>query len=60
MYKKLLKYNNKLGVISVTNINCTSSCLYQKDGKCTLENVSVQITKPTNDCIYFKNKENKE
>ena len=44
----------------MTNINCSSSYLYQKDGKCTLESISVQTITPTDDCIYYKNKENKE
>ena len=28
----------------MTNINCTADCIYQKDGKCTLSNLS-QMTK---------------
>ncbi|MGB9679119.1 MAG: hypothetical protein ACPL3A_03830 [Thermoanaerobacteraceae bacterium] len=24
----------------MTNINCISDCIYQKDGKCTLSNIS--------------------
>lgn len=40
----------------MTNINCSSSCLYQKDGKCTLENVSIKTITPTTDCIYFTSK----
>lgn len=44
----------------MTNINCSSSCLYQKNGKCTLENISVKSITPTDDCIYFRNKENKD
>lgn len=44
----------------MTNINCDSSCLYQKDGKCTLENVSVKNITPTSDCVYFKDISNKQ
>lgn len=44
----------------MTNINCSSSCLYQKDGKCTLENISVKSITPTDDCIYFKNKKDEK
>ena len=40
----------------MTNINCSSSCLYQKDGKCTLENTSIKIFTPTLDCMYYTNK----
>lgn len=42
----------------MTNINCSSSCLYQKEGKCTLDSISIKSITPTSDCIYFKNKEN--
>jgi hypothetical protein len=31
-------------VALVTNINCTADCIYQKEGKCTLSNLS-QMTK---------------
>lgn len=41
----------------MTNINCSSSCLYQKEGKCTLDNISIKNITPTSDCIYFTNKE---
>ena len=57
MYKIQIKFNNKLEVSFVTNINCSSSCLYQKDGKCTLENVSIKTPTPTADCIYYTSKE---
>lgn len=54
MYKKLKSFNNNtLEVISLTNINCSSNCLYQKDGKCTLEKVDSKPIISTSDCIYF-------
>lgn len=37
----------------MTNINCSSSCLYQKDGKCTLDNINMKGITPTKDCVYF-------
>lgn len=40
----------------MTNINCSSSCLYQKDGKCTLDSVYKKHITPTVDCAYFMNK----
>ena len=39
----------------MTNINCSSNCNYQKDGKCMLENVFETLITPTKDCAYFKN-----
>ncbi len=42
----------------MTNINCSSSCLYQKDGKCTLEDISIKNITPSTDCIYFTKKIN--
>ncbi len=38
----------------MTNINCSSKCVYQKDGKCTLENISNNSITPVKDCVYFK------
>lgn len=41
------------------NINCTSNCKYQKDGKCYLDKVQIQkITVRSSDCIYFVSKSN--
>lgn len=37
----------------LTNINCSSNCAYQKDGKCILENVPLQKVTPSSDCAYF-------
>ena len=37
----------------MTNINCSSNCVYQKDGKCCLENVSSQSFTPNENCAYY-------
>ena len=51
--QKQAYYN--LEVISMTNINCSSNCVYQKDGKCCLENVSNQKFTPHGNCAYYLN-----
>ena len=40
-------------VIFLTNINCTSNCIYQKDGKCNYELVDVSKISSSSDCAYF-------
>lgn len=39
----------------MTNINCSSDCVYQKDGKCTLERVTAMavISGDDNACAYY-------
>lgn len=37
----------------MTNINCSSECIYQKDGKCNLENVSVSNVYGDDKCVYY-------
>ncbi len=48
----------------MTNINCSSNCIYQKDGKCNFENIfekQIALHKPANlDCAYFVNKNEQE
>ncbi len=39
----------------MTNINCTVSCIYQKDGKCCLDKVDT-ATQINKGCAYFKEK----
>ncbi|SHF15430.1 hypothetical protein SAMN02746089_01387 [Caldanaerobius fijiensis DSM 17918] len=41
----------------MTNINCTENCIYQVEGKCTLNHIgpSNSINNPTN-CAYFLEK----
>ncbi|MCI8999390.1 MAG: hydroxymyristoyl-ACP dehydratase [Clostridia bacterium] len=41
----------------MTNINCSANCVYQKDGKCCLENTSFQTVTPASDCAYFLKKD---
>ena len=44
---------NKQEVNALTNINCSSPCVYQKEGKCLLENVSPCKMTPSQNCAYF-------
>ncbi|MFR0822317.1 MAG: hypothetical protein ACLU84_07010 [Clostridia bacterium] len=37
----------------MTNINCSSNCIYQKDGKCAFENISEQKVTPNSNCAYY-------
>ena len=44
----------------MVNINCTSNCIYQKDGKCTLNTLNNSSINTNNintnsKCIYFQN-----
>lgn len=44
----------------MVNINCTSNCIYQQDGKCTLNNLNKPCQNTNNlnlesKCIYFEN-----
>lgn len=55
-------YNNeqvrRFGGEVLTNINCSSRCIYQKDGKCNLEKVSAATLQTSNEnCIYFQKAE---
>jgi len=45
-------------VIVLTNINCSANCVYQKDGKCSFENVSSIPTSSVSNCAYFVALEN--
>lgn len=43
----------------MVNINCTSNCIYQQDGKCTLNTLNKTYINTSNintnsKCIYFK------
>lgn len=39
----------------MTNINCSASCIYEKNGKCTLNHVSItaNVMGHGTDCAYF-------
>ena len=58
MYKIEIYTNNTYKeVIVLTNINCSANCVYQKDGKCCFENVSLQTVTPASNCAYYIQKE---
>lgn len=40
----------------MTTINCSLNCVYQVDGKCTLNNVSKNSTSVEPKCIFFVEK----
>ncbi len=44
----------------MTNINCSSDCKHQKDGKCTLnytpQNITIDIEAGNSDCVFYQNK----
>ena len=40
-------------VFFLININCSSNCKYQKDGKCYLDKVQIQKVSGSSDCVYF-------
>jgi hypothetical protein len=40
----------------MTTINCSSNCIYQVDGKCTLDIVSKNSTSVKSNCIFFEEK----
>ena len=37
----------------LTNINCSSNCIYQKDGKCSYEFVSTTNLSSNSFCAYY-------
>ena len=37
----------------MTNINCSSNCIYQENGVCNLENNIIKKITSTKDCAYF-------
>lgn len=37
----------------MTNINCLANCIYQKDGKCSFENVYAKPLTFGADCAYY-------
>ena len=40
-------------MIYLTNINCLENCIYQKDGKCSFENICNQKVNTEHSCAYF-------
>lgn len=43
----------------MTTINCSSNCIHQQDGKCTLENAFAGTLAVDTDCVFFKGKPDK-
>lgn len=41
------------GSVLLTNINCTVNCIYQRDGKCTYNIVSMSQISSKSECAYF-------
>ena len=56
MYILIFFINTNFEVIILTNINCSSNCVYQKEGKCTFENISSKRATPDSKCAYFLSK----
>ncbi|HAA43772.1 MAG TPA: hydroxymyristoyl-ACP dehydratase [Ruminiclostridium sp.] len=40
----------------MTTINCSSNCIHQVDGKCTLDIVSKNSASVKSNCIFFEEK----
>ncbi|MDP4092223.1 MAG: hypothetical protein Q8920_02585 [Bacillota bacterium] len=38
----------------MTMINCSSDCIHQKEGVCTLENTAANVVSALSDCIFFQ------
>ena len=38
----------------MTNINCSSNCKHQIDGKCTLDNATINSLSAKTDCVFFE------
>ncbi|NLB80638.1 MAG: hypothetical protein GX800_03265 [Clostridiaceae bacterium] len=44
----------------MTNINCSSDCIYQKDGNCTLESVTLMAVTTDNSCAYYQKRKTQQ
>ncbi|KRQ86151.1 hypothetical protein ABG79_02103 [Caloramator mitchellensis] len=44
----------------MTNINCSANCVYEQDGKCTLDHVSItqNVLHQGTECAYFTQRKN--
>ena len=42
----------------MTNINCSANCIYQKDGKCSFENIYAKPLTLGSDCAYYSPSKN--
>ncbi len=43
----------------MTTINCSSNCIHQQDGKCTLENAFAGTLAVDTDCVFFNERPDK-
>lgn len=43
----------------MTTINCSSNCVHQQDGKCTLDSVTKNSASVSSDCVFFEEKVSK-
>ncbi|MCR4434982.1 MAG: hydroxymyristoyl-ACP dehydratase [Clostridiales bacterium] len=44
----------------MTTINCSSNCIHQHDGKCTLDNTEANSVSTVSDCIYYQERPPKQ
>jgi len=44
-------------VITLTNINCSYDCIYQKNGMCECNNTIGKNLSSETDCIYYEKKQ---
>lgn len=44
----------------MTTINCSSNCIHQSDGKCTLDNTQTNNLSAVSDCVYYEEKPSKQ
>ncbi|MCR1898771.1 hypothetical protein NSA47_07215 [Irregularibacter muris] len=44
----------------MTIINCTATCIYEEDGKCSLDHVKTTACTADQDCGFFKERRHKE
>ena len=40
----------------MTTIGCSSNCIYQQDGNCTLDDVTINTVSMSADCVFFQEK----
>lgn len=38
----------------MTNIKCSSNCVYQQDGECVLNDISKKKSTPNSNCAYYE------
>ena len=51
IFVKLFNNINRGDIL--TNINCSSNCIYQKEGKCCYSKVFSSYISANSDCAYF-------